>query len=169
MTVIILQVLTVCISLSSLVLGIWNSIRENKKNRYIEIVTKQRLDNKSKVSASAKILLQYANAETKEYIDNEYIKQCALALSEIKAILKTCYPEDRAVLQSGEKLLCAYVSYLRGETDFATIAKAGELFHQKYSVYDLADWRFIKNQAEGKKFDSADFDVLYKDTEKEFI
>ena len=168
MLVIILQVITVAISLTSLVLGVWNTIRENKKNRYVEIVTKQRLDNKSKVSSGAKVLLQYVSEETKDFVDNDYIKLCSAALSEIKAVLKPCYPEDLDVIQSGERLLRAYVSFVQNEGDFSEIENAGLLFYQKYSVYDLADWRFIKKQAKGDESDSDDFDTLYRATEKEF-
>ena len=155
----ILQIITIVISISSIVTTFVLTTRENKKKHYLEIVTQQRLKNKTIVQNNAVTLLTYSNENTIDLLNEERIVKCAEAVSAISAVLKKSYKEDLSVINSAEELLKAIKTKQKEE-----ILAKREIFYKSYSTYDLADWRFIKSQASGLKKDSKEFNDIYEET-----
>ena len=155
----ILQIITIVISIYSIVTTFVLTTRENKKKHYLEIVTHQRLKNKTVVQNNAITLLTYSDENTVDLLNEERIVKCAEAVSAISAVLKKSYKEDLSVINSAEELLKAIKTKQKEE-----ILAKREIFYKSYSTYDLADWRFIKSQASGLKKDSKEFNDIYEET-----
>lgn len=167
-TVLILQVVTIVVSIVSLTLNLLSTARENSKKNYIQVVTEQRLKNKSIIRENIKNLLAYSNAHTLNSLTNETVKKCAESAAGIETVLKDTYPEDKRVLAAVNNLVCEMTKQVESGENEHAIANAREEVLREFSIYDLADWKFIKQQANGKKTDSEEFDKIYKNTREQY-
>ena len=169
--VIILQIITIAISVISMVLGIVNVISENNKARYLEIVTTNRIANKKKVQDAASRILTVTQEALLSESNMAAVKEAAGALSEMSVVLKDVYPQENKLLELGRKLVSDYKAFVDHKNDAEyqnKVLQSRQEFYIAFSIYDLADWRFIKNQFSGKKASAKDFDDIYEDTQREY-
>ena len=166
--VLILQVLTIVVSVSSLVFTLLSSIRENNKKNYIKVVTEQRLKNKSIVRENTKNLLAYSNPHTIQLLTADTMLKCAESAAAIETVLKALYSEDNEVLISVNNLVSEIAKQVSDGNNEQALIAARERLTREFSIYDLADWRFIKQQANGRKSDSDEFDEIYRKTRQDY-
>lgn len=168
LVVLILQIVTILVSVGSLLFNLLTTVKENRKKNYIKVVTEQRLKNKAIIRDNVKTLLEWSNEYAIDLFDEVALKQCLQSVSALETVLKSVYPEDCNLLNSANELLKSLSqSYLKcGSGDSVALARQNLL--KEYSIYDLADWKFIKNQSYGTKIDSDEFDKLYKAVRTEF-
>lgn len=159
-SVIVLQVVTILVSITSLVVNFISTMQENKKKNYIKIVTEQRLKNKTIVRDNVATLLSYAGEYYFSNFDKEYFRDCCKCASNIETVLKRFYKEDIALLNSVENLLQAFKVLLETGDSTNVESERKNLLYE-FSLYDLADWQFIKVQSSGSTYDSDDFDDIY--------
>ena len=165
----ILQIVTITISVTSIVVNILLTRKENMKKHYLEIVTKQRIANKEAVRNAGTILLQMSNEAVLPYLDEHKLFDCSKANATISSVLKVLYKEDKEVLDASNSLLMSLRQYLElNKKDSSEVLKNRELFLKCLSIYDLADWRFIKSQSSGNTKNSQDFDKIYEDVKKNY-
>ena len=167
-SVLILQIVTILVSISSLVFNLVSAIRENNKKNYIKVVTEQRLKNKIIVRENVKDLLAYTNTHTLGLLTDETLKKCAESEASIETVLKNLYPEDNAVINSVHNLILEIAKQITDGNNEQALGIAREKLLMEFSIYDLADWRFIKQQANGKKTDSEDFDKIYRKVSEQY-
>ncbi|MCH5142437.1 MAG: hypothetical protein J1G07_01815 [Clostridiales bacterium] len=167
-TVLILQIVTILVSVSSLVFNLLSARLENNKKNYIKVVTEQRLKNKSIVRESVKILLAYSNIQTLNLLNEEILSKSVESAAAIETVLKDIYPEDNRVLIATNNLIDEMAKQINAGNNEQAVLIAREKLQYEFSVYDLADWRFIKKQSNGKKIDGNDFDEIYRNTRNEY-
>lgn len=169
--VIILQIITITVSVVSMILGVVNVISENNKNRYLEIVTNNRVENKKKVQGAAKIILTATQEVLLSEADLSTLKEAAGALSEMTVVLKDIYPQENKLLKIGDRLLADYKMFVENKNSVEyrnRVLQSREDFYTEFSIYDLADWQFIKNQFSGKKANAQDFDNIYEEIQGKY-
>lgn len=167
-TVLILQIVTIFVSVSSLVFNLVSATLENSKKNYIKVVTEQRLKNKSIVRESVKNLLAFSNIQTLCLLNEETLKKSVESAAAIETVLKDVYPEDNCVLLATNNLIVEMAKQIDVGNNAQAVSIAREKLLYEFSVYDLADWRFIKKQANGKKIDGNDFDEIYRNTREKY-
>ena len=167
-TVLILQIVTISVSVVSLTLNLLSTMRENNKKNYLKVVTEQRIKNKTIVRENIKNLLAYSNAHSLNVLTDETIKKSAESAAGIETVLKDVYPEDKRVLSAVNNLVCEMAKHVDSGENEQAIANAREEVLREFSIYDLADWKFIKLQANGKKTDSEEFDKIYGDIREQY-
>lgn len=167
-TVLILQIVTIFVSVSSLVFNLVSATLENRKKNYIKVVTEQRLKNKATVRESVKNLLAFSNIQTLCLMNEETLKKSVESAAAIETVLKDVYPEDSCVLLATNNLIAEMAKQIDVGNNEQAVSIAREKLLYEFSVYDLADWRFIKKQANGKKIDGNDFDTIYRNTREEY-
>ncbi len=169
LSVLILQIITILISVSSLVLNLIITTHKNNKQQYVKVVTAQRLNNKEIVRDNVKVLISSSNACALKMLDDQILKQCIMSEAAIETVLKSFYKEDNSLLSAVQELVKALSEYLNGNGNSDSIESARQKLSNEFSIYDLSDWRFIKKQAHGNSYDSADFDKIYEATRKELL
>ena len=168
-SVLILQVITILISVSSLIFNLVVTTRENNKKQYVKVVTNQRLNNKSIIRDNVKVLLSNSNTFALALLDEQALKQCIASVAAVETVLKPVYKEDNALLGAMNELIKELHVHLDNKNNEECVQAARQNLFNEYSVYDLADWRFIKKQAHGNHYDSDDFEKIYVATRKEFL
>ena len=166
--VIVLQVITIAISIVSMIVTLVNTIKENRKKHYIKVVTTQRLENKKRVRDSAQRILECTHESVLDSANDTTLRECISALTGISVVLKEVYEQEHELIQCGEKLISALKAYIgKAETKENVLAVRSQ-FYTLYSIYDFADWQFIKMQSQGKHLDSIEFDEIYQDIQQQY-
>ncbi len=166
----ILQIFTILISITSMVIAVSSEFRENRKKNYIGIVTKQRIINKDCIRNYSQILLQNTHIAILPHATVKNLEDCIGAVSGIEVVFKNIYSQEKTFIDKANSLVGALSDYLNDKTDITlqNLLQNRNEFYKIYSIYDLSDWRFIKAQSIGKEIDSEDFDRIYENTEKTF-
>ena len=168
LTVLILQIVTILVSISSLTFNLLSTVRENSKKNYIKVVTEERLKNKAIVRDNVKTLLALSNASTMADITATTLEKCAESAAAIETVLKSNYDEDNNVLTAVNTLVATMANCIGDKSSNEELASARENLLREFSIYDLADWRFIKQQSTGKKSDSDDFNAIYAEIRENY-
>lgn len=168
LTVLILQIVTILVSVTSLVIGFVSTLLENRKKHYVKIVTEQRLKNKEIVRKNISELLGCAHPCALPQFDEPSLKDCCAHAAEAESVLKRFYKEDLALLKAADALLFALREWLQKKIGGDEVERARKALLYEYSVYDFSDWQFIKSQSTGKKYGSDDFDAIYAQSRKNF-
>ncbi len=166
--VLVLQVVTILVSITSLIIGFVSTLVENKKKNYIKIVTEQRLKNKEVVRKSVSNLLCISHPCILSQFDEDSLKNCCVYASEVESVFKRFYEEDATVLKAIDNLLDSLRQWLCKSISAEEIERARKELLYEYSVYDFSDWQFIKSQSTGKRYESNDFDKIYAQSKKDF-
>ena len=166
--VLVLQVVTILVSITSLVVSVISGLVENKKKHYIKVVTEQRLKNKELVRKSISDLLCDSHPCVLSQFNEVSLKNCCIHASEVESVLKRFYKEDLAVLKTVDQLLDSLQQWLQKAISSEEVEKARKALLYEYSIYDFSDWQFIKSQSSGKEYGSSDFDMIYAKSKKDF-
>ena len=167
-SVLVLQIVTIMVSISSLIVSFVSSLMENKKKNYIKVVTEQRLKNKELVRKNISDLLCDSHPCVLSQFNELTLKNCCEHASEVESVLKRFYKEDTAVLETIDRLLACLQKWLQKEIPAEEVEQARNALLYEYSIYDFSDWQFIKSQSSGKQYGSDDFNMIYAKSKKDF-
>ena len=166
--VIVLQVITIAISIVSMILSVVNTVKENRKKHYIKIVTAQRLENMRRVREAAKSILACTHEVLLDSANDATVQECVSALTGISIVLKEAYKQEHELIQCGENLISALKAYVSKLGTKEEVLSVRSQFYELYSIYDFADWQFIKRQSQGKHLDEIEFDEIYNEIEQKY-
>ena len=170
----IIQIIASTASLTGIILGFVFTWAENKRSRYVEIITTQTIknmlflrENASTFSALTRPeIIKNAKVEFKNYKF-----QLMQASTNIEAIMKYRFAKERELInlvRETTKLCLSYYDKPTNELE-ERINILGEEFYILMSVYDYADWQYIKAQAKARPYkDFPDYDIIYADQKKLF-
>lgn len=162
-------IITGLISLIGILVGLWFNYRENRTNRYVDIITKQTLSNNMFVRENSEILTVLTRPEiiddARTRHDTEYKVKLMRAEVNIEAQFKYALWQEREMINILRKLVKYSFEYFDAPTEEleAEIRILGEMYYEKMTIYDYADWLYIKSQARSKAYNKkfANFDEIY--------
>lgn len=168
-------IITSLISLIGILLGLWFNYRENRTNRYVNIITKQTLSNNMFVRENSEILTVLTRPEiiddARARHDTEYKIKLMRAEVNIEAQFKYAIWQEREIINILRKLVKCSMEYFEAPTEELNteIRKLGEMYYEKMTIYDYADWLYIKSQARSKAYNKqlANFDEIYAKESKD--
>ena len=167
-SVLILQIVTIMVSITSLIVSFVSSLVENKKKHYIKVVTEQRLRNKELVRKNISNLLCDSHPCVLSQFNETSLKNCCAYASDVESVLKRFYKEDASVLKAIDQLLDLLEQWLKKSISAEAVDEARKVLLYEYSIYDFSDWQFIKYQSSGKQYGSDDFNMIYAKSKKDF-
>ena len=94
----ILQIFTILISITSMVIAVSSEFRENRKKNYIGIVTKQRIINKDCIRNYSQILLQNTHIAILPHATVKNLEDCIGAVSGIEVVFKNIYSQEKTFI-----------------------------------------------------------------------
>lgn len=162
-------VVTGLISLIGVIIGLWYNYRENRTSRYVNIITKQTLLNNMFVRENSEILTVLTRPEiindARGRHDTEYKVKLMRAEVNIEAQFKYALWQEREMINILRKLVKYSFEYFDAPTEEleAEIRILGEMYYEKMTIYDYADWLYIKSQARSKAYNKkfANFNEIY--------
>lgn len=166
--VLLLQILTILVSVASLIISFVSSLQENKKKNYIKVVTEQRLKNKEIVRDNVSKLLSASHYCNLMNLDYNSLKSCCQNASNVETVLKRFYNEDLSLLKAIDELLLSLQKWLEKDTSLSKVEEVRTRLLYEFSVYDYSDWNFIKTQYAGNHLDSEVFDEIYSKTKQSY-
>lgn len=163
--VMILQICTLCVSILTAAL----SFIMGRKTNNIKTVFKQRATNKEKVQSAAAVLLKYSMKDVLPLIGKEEVFASAEAAGVICSVLKYRYQIADRIIELSDKLVADLAHYVsNGKADDSEVLATRKAFFESFSKYDMAEWRFLKRQANGETRGSKDYDDVYEIVKQEF-
>lgn len=164
-SLLILQLCTLLVAVLTSVL----TFRLGKGTNKIHTVFKQRAANKEKVQRAAAVLLKYSMKDILPLIGKEEVFAAAEAAGVISSVLKWRYNIADHIISLSEKLVSDLAQYVNnGKVDDSTVLATRLAFFDAYSRYDMAEWRFLKDQANGETRGSDDYQRVYDIVVSEF-
>lgn len=169
MEVLILQIVTIVVSVMSIGINSFIIIFQSRKKNYLDFVTRQRQSNMLQLRETAAVVLSLAAPESVETFrksgDASFVPKLLKSAFDIELLLKRCYKPEAELLEEQKKLVDGAIAFFGGAENLY----AGAMAKYKYlvSVYDHADWRFLKKQVSGKAIDSDEYFRIYKKTLQE--
>lgn len=170
--VIILQIITMGISLFTLIFNAVITINENRKKNYLDLTTAYRIQVLTKTRELMSNIVTLANPMVcRNAVGNkEYIKEIVKVKADLDIILKDTNEEE---LESknlvGDIVRDVYIFFNDPnlEKEEMINCKLRRLLYL-YSIYDSADWKFIKMQSTGKIFDNKEWLEFYEHYKNKF-
>lgn len=162
-------IITGLISLFGILIGLWFNYRENRTSRYVNIITKQTLENNIFIRENSEILTVLTRPEiindARTRHDIEYKIKLMRAEVNIEAQFKYALWQEREMINILRKLVKCSFKYFDAPTEEleAEIRALGEMYYEKMTIYDYADWLYIKNQAQSRAYNKnyENFDEIY--------
>ena len=172
----IAALITSTISLVGILLGLWLNIRENRTNRYTQIITKQTLDNNLFVRENSEVVMTLSRPEiidtARINCDKDYKINLIRAEVNIEHQLKYSLPQERKLIEILRKLTKLSIKYFdspSSELD-VELRSLGTEYYKLMAVYDYADWLYIKSQVKSRAYNKqyVDFDKIYENEMEKF-
>lgn len=171
---ILIQVIASSVSFIGIVMGFVFTWVENKRSRYIEIITNQTIKNMLFLRENAALFSSLTQPEiiksAKKDI-KDYKFKLVYAANNIEAIMKYRFDKEREIINIVRKVTKLCLSYYDEQTNEVKkeILSLNEKFYLLMSVYDYSDWQYIKVQARTRPYrEFPDFDNIY-DKQKELF
>lgn len=172
----VVALITGSLSLIGIIIGLVYNYRENRTNRYVEIITKQTLENFMFVRENSEIIMTYTRPEIIDAVRgisiHEYKIKLMKAEVNIEHHFKYVFPNEQKMIEVLRNLIkCAFEYYDNPSEKLNQKLRAlGNNFYEKITVYDYADWLYIKSQAKSKAVNKQfkDFDEIYKLQQENF-
>ncbi len=170
--VIILQIITIGISLITLVSNAVITINENRKKNYLDLTTSYRIEVLTKTRELMSNIVTLANPMVCRNAagNNEYIKELVKIKTDLDIILKDINEEELELKKLVGDIVGDVYNYLNNpdlEKEEYINHKLEKLLYL-YSIYDSADWKFIKMQSTGKIFDNKEWLEFYEHYKNKF-
>lgn len=173
--VVILQILTVIISISSIIVNVKLTKSENSIKHFLHYTTKFRINNLLNVRMKMVSLLNCSNPVIIEsYSADElkgFLKEIYDSSTEIELIFKKIYSEEQEMMTLIRRLVDLSVRYFT-DRDNASLKQSiygvREELMYLYSIYETSDWEFIKKQTYGRTMDNEEFIETYNKYKQEF-
>ncbi len=170
--IVLLQAITIVVSIVSLVVSIVNSTKENQKQRMVEITIKHRLSDMDNLKKAYSNLLTYLSPTIiKNSSKTEYVYNLWHSYNETAIYLKINYQQDKEVLNLMKttcELATVYAETGNNELE-DVIIKSSKLLYDHFSLYTYANWVCIKEQAYGTELKSVDYKKIYDKYYNDFI
>lgn len=169
---IIIQIIVSTATFISVLLGFVYAWLENKKNKYVEIITSQTIKNMLFLRENSALFSAFIRPEFIADAKNslpDYKIRLMQAATNIECIMKYRFDKEREIInivRETTKLCFDYFDEPTEELD-TNIRALGDKFYNLMSLYDYSDWLYIKAQARSKPYkkDFPDYDKIY-DTQK---
>lgn len=171
---IILQIITIAISVLSMGLALITTLRENSKNNFLKYTTQQRLKDMCDVRRIiANIITLSSPLSIREVIagkEKSYIRTLIQASSELEMIFKSIYEEEQEIILLVGQLVAKAILFYKSNDVNVGKEIENDIIELKnlFSIYDTANWEFIKAQTKGKFSDNNEFLILYDKYMKAF-
>lgn len=176
-TILLLQVITVAITLLSLVVTVVTNHVLNNKNNIISTITMQRIKNLDQIHGGMHDLLALLRpAVIDDYRDSYkkadspsppfYREKLAYSINQLKSVMPPFYPQEKEVIALMEDAIeLAYAYYEQPTEALASgINAMRKELYKKISIYNWALYEFIQNQATGKRYSAEAYDKYYEKT-----
>ena len=152
------------------------SIIENKKSRYITVVTNQTIEHKERVFKNASEILALTHPLLIiEPCENDLLKlkkKLLLACTEFELRIRPVYNETFEQISAMRRLVKLFLKYKKQPTnnniDFDKLYEAHSEFLMLMSCFDSANWHYIKMQSDGKKRVPGTFAKSYFEQKQSF-
>lgn len=167
--------ITGSLSLVGILIRLWMNYKQNLTNRYTEIITKRTLENNRFVRENSEIVTVLTRPEiiddARTNKDKDYKKTLMRAEVNLEHQLKYCVHQEKHMiedLRSLVKLSFQYYDHPSAELK-SNLCKVGEDYYKIMTIYDYADWQYIKAQAKSQAYNKqcADFLEIYRKLELE--
>lgn len=166
--VVALQIVTVIISVFSIIINVFLTIRENNVKHFLHYTTGFRINNLINVRKKMISLLNLTNPiiidsyGMDEYKD--YLTAVFDSSTEIELIFKDIYEEELEMVRLIRNLVNLSQQYFTNRTNDVlkrSIIDIRNKLKYLYSIYETTDWEFIKKQTRGHIMDNKEFLETY--------
>lgn len=167
--VVILQIITVAISVLSVVINVIITKSESRQEHYIQITTEQRREiynsNKKATAEVISVCLPACIMEIKKN-GKPYKTELSSRATTLMCSFKQVYKEENDIILALSELCNSAFKYYDTPSDDTKECLLAKLstFYKLASAYDLADWKFLKRQSVGKEMGSDEFDEILAQT-----
>lgn len=171
---VLIQIIASSVSLTGIVLGFVFTWIENKRSRYIEIITNQTIKNMLFLRENAAMFSVLTRPEIIKGDGNDiknYKFQLMQASVNIEAIMKYRFDKERDMINLVRRLTKLCLAYYEKSSDELSqeIKLLNNEFYMSMTVYDYSDWQYIKAQAKTRPYkDFPDYDIIYDNQKKLF-
>lgn len=164
------------LSLLGIVITLWFNYRENRTNRYVQIVTTQTLANNNYIRKNSAIFATLTKPavidEARKRNDLSYKYRLIQSVCNMEVQFKHIIPEERKLINCARNLSEKSIKYFDAPTKElrTTIINEGNEYYKLMTVYDYADWQYIKSQARTKAYNKGlpQFEALYQEQQSDF-
>lgn len=169
----IIQIIASSVSLIGIILGFLFTWKENKRGRYVERITNQTINNMLFLRENSASFLMLTRPEMIKEDESEmrYKRQLMQAAVNIESIMKYRFPREKQIIDLVRSLTKRCIQYYDKPSEKLSkeIRKDNNDFYLLMTVYDYADWRYIKAQARTSPYkEYPDYDKIYDEQNKAF-
>lgn len=171
---ILIQIIASSVSFVGIILGFIFTWMENKRSRYIEIITNQTIKNMLFLRENTALFSTLTRPEIikdAKKSNKNYKFQLVHAATNIEAIMKSRFDKEREIINIVRRTTKLCLNYYDKQTNEIKqeIIFLNEKLYELMSVYDYSDWQYIKAQARTRPYkEFPDFDNIY-DKQKELF
>lgn len=171
---ILIQIIASSVSFVGIILGFIFTWMENKRSRYIEIITNQTIKNMLFLRENTALFSTLTRPEIikdAKKSNKNYKFQLVHAATNIEAIMKYRFDKEREIINIVRRTTKLCLNYYDKQTNEIKqeIIILNEKLYKLMSVYDYSDWQYIKAQARTRPYkEFPDFDNIY-DKQKELF
>ncbi len=167
----ILQIITLAVSCLTLLINAYLSLSSRKKEQYIQVATEQFIKIFMSTRESVSRLLSLCCAESIDYAKKQnalnFYSDLTVEYCRLEIAFKKIYTEENELKIMLDSLRFNAFEYYNNsnETNRTKLNESWSACINAFSIYDEADWRFIRTQSSGKE---VDFVPIYLKTKQEF-
>lgn len=169
-----LQITINLVSFIGVVLSLVIAWKESKRLKYIETITNQTINNMlflRKNSASFSVLIKPEVIMAYKNSGEEYTIPLMEAAVNIESIMKYSLDVEREIMNVVRKTANQCLCYHKAPTQTLEqeIRDLGKQFYNLMTVYDYADWQYIKSQVSSRPYKGASqYLAIYNKVKSEF-
>lgn len=163
---IVLQVLTILISIGSIVVASIISVRSIRNQNYIEIIARQRLEDYNNIR---KYLAEFITILSiiPSSINEDYLEKFENAYNTLLCHFKPQYDEDKSILKIMADIRNEIYSLYKNASSINALAfnpqdECSNL-RQKVIAYNAANWECVKEEAGKTRMSHDNFKNFYKE------
>ena len=164
---VVVQVIASCISMLGIVLGFIFTWSENKRIRYVEIITNQTIKNMLFFGENTSLFFSLTKPEViveMKSKEKSYKFELMKTVSNIESILKYRFEIEREIINEVREVTKQCFEYFESPTKELEkkIDDLNQNIYKLISIYDYADWQYIKAQAKTRPYkDVPDYNKIY--------
>lgn len=164
------------ISLLGVALSSYFNYMENRTNRYVQLITNQTLQNNLLIRNNSEIITVFTRPEiiddARVRCDKEYKIKLMTAEVNIEHHFKYAMKQEKLMIEVLRVLVKCAFQYFDDPTDElnAELRRLGEEYYEMMTIYDYADWLYIKSQAKSKAYNKQffNFNIIYEEVNNDF-
>lgn len=164
MVVYILQIVTICVSVSSLIVTVISASNDTKRKLYSGAIVKQRINDLNNIKLDSSVFYSFIDLCIEKMEKNipNMISDFSKAKNKLISNFKKEYEEDIQIINLIELIYKNCVKNLLINNDDYTLVlqKENELY-DLISKYNSANWSCIKQEVYGKELYNKDFKKFF--------